>query len=489
MLRNYFHGTNTLSLVQRFLYGAVFIVLLISIVPFFQLVFYAHPSADDYCYANVFAKGGFWDRVVGEYMGWKGRYFGIFITVLFHQSGDMISNYAVALFIMPIFLGLAFYLFFLSAYENKGSFIQVTGSALAIAVFYIASLPKVSSFLYWADAAFQYQVGSIFFLLALASIISMYRQSEPGKALLIITAAFIFAAIGSTEIFMISLSSLVGLIFIQKFFILKEAKAAWTVILLVAIGSSLLVVLSPGNAVRMEITQESTGDLWYSVRHSLYFAGHTAQSWLSQPLLWLLTILFIPVALKLVYIKQIRQGASWTRLLLMILLITGQIWLSFFATWWAGAISPPGRALNAIYLVFLTGWFLSILEFVAVIAHTRQLPYVERVFSVPVRLVLIMASVSFIFMLLTRSHVPDAYAAINGEAQQYDIEMSNRYQIIKAEQARQGSKRIDIAFDKIDSQPDILVFSGISHNEKDWRNNCFARYYELKSVDVKLLKD
>jgi hypothetical protein len=85
--------------------------------------------------------------------------------------------------------------------------------------------------------------------------------------------------------------------------------------------------------------------------------------------------------------------------------------------------------------------------------------------------------------------VPDAYAAINGEAQKYDIEMKNRYQIVKAEQARQGSKRIDIAFDKIDSQPDILVFSGISHNEKDWRNNCFARYYELKSVDVKLLKD
>jgi len=39
-------------------------------------------------------------------------------------------------------------------------------------------MPDVSASLYWADGAFQYQVGSIFYLLAIASILRLYREHE-----------------------------------------------------------------------------------------------------------------------------------------------------------------------------------------------------------------------------------------------------------------------------------------------------------------------
>ena len=116
-LRNFFSLNSSLYTLQNMLYVVLFVLLIVAIIPFFLLTFYAHPSADDFSYAAAYRSGPFWDHVVGEYLTWKGRYFAIFVTVLFHQSGDLVVNYKYPLLLFLTLLFFAFYYFLLHHYR------------------------------------------------------------------------------------------------------------------------------------------------------------------------------------------------------------------------------------------------------------------------------------------------------------------------------------------------------------------------------------
>jgi len=485
ILRNPVPASRTLTTIQYTLYVLLFVVLIAAIIPFFMLIFYAHPSADDYCYANVFRAGDFWDDIIGEYMAWKGRYFGIFVTVLFHRSGSMIENYPYPLFLFLVLLFGAFYYFVRSAFEEKISVKRILFCALALGVFYIITMPKTSASLYWADGAFQYLVGSIFYLLAIAALFKLFREHQSPLLPTLLSIFFIFAAIGSTEIFMIALFSLVCLIFLYKYFILQENRLAWSVVLAVTIISTLMLVLSPGNTIRMAL-QPQSGQFWFALGHSLYYGAETIWFWLSRPLFLLFTILFIPVSLHLVYISGVRREANWIRVGLMLALLLGQMWVSFFATWWAGATHPPGRTQNTIYLVFLVGWFMFILEFVAVLSKHRKLIYIESLFSIPVRIAIIIVTLSSDYYIMSDTYVPEAYKALAGPAKNYDRVMKGRYAYIEQQKILSpNSSGLSLRLDRIENTPKILVFSDISRKKKDWPNNCVATYFGIAAVEVK----
>ena len=481
ILRNLVPETSTLTTIQNTLYVMLLVLFMTAIIPFFLLIFYAHPSADDYSYANVFLTGDFWERIVGEYKAWKGRYFGIFVTVLFHKSGNMLENYHYPLFLFLTLLFIAFYYFVRSVFEENGPFIRTFYCSFALGVYYIVSMPDVSASLYWADGAFQYQVGSIFYLLAIASILRLYREHESTALPALLSVIFIFSAIGSTEIFMISLLSFVGLIFPYKFFILKQNRIAWSIVLAVAIVSTSLLVLSPGNAIRMEFFPNS-GQFWFSISRSIYYGVPTLGTWLSLPSFWLMSILFIPVVLHLVYISRIRKDANWISLILLLALILGQIWVSFFASWWGTGSHPQGRTQNTIYLVFLAGWFMFILEFIAVLSRERKLVYIDSLFSTPVRIIMIIATFFFGLLLVTKTHVPDAYSALAGPAREYDRMMKNRYAYIEQKQLESSNSRLSLSLESIENAPQILVFSDITKDKDDWNNRSFATYFGLSTV-------
>jgi len=485
-LRSFLPWNNALYTLQNALYLVLFVLLIAAIIPFFLLTFYAHPSADDFSYAVAYRTGDFWNHVVGEYLTWKGRYFAIFVTVLFHQSGDMIVNYKYPLLLFLTSLFFALYYLVRTVFEEKASFWQTLFCTLAFGTFYIITLPKVSAALYWADGAFQYQVGSIFFLLSVASLLRLYRKVNNPFLPTLTSVLFIFAAIGSTEIFMISLSTLVGLIFLYKFFILKQNRLHWSVVLAVTVSSSALLVLAPGNAIRMRLASENSQQFWFSVSRSIYHGGEALINWISHPALWFLSIVFIPVALYLFYIKGIRKDASWTRLLLILALLIGQIWISFFATWWAAANPAPWRTLNVIYLVFLVGWFFLLLELIAVISKNRKLVYIDRLFSIPTRVLMLTSIILLSVLLISKSHVRGAYGdLLGGGAVAYDNFMKERYAYIKQQKKNAGQERPAVIVEKMNNPPRILVYTDISRDKSDWRNNGYARYFGLSSIVTK----
>jgi hypothetical protein len=440
-LRNFLPWNNTLYTLQNLLYLVLFVLLVAAIIPFFLLTFYAHPSADDFSYAASYRSGDFWNHVVGEYLTWKGRYFAIFVTVFFHQSGDMIANYKYPLLINLTLIFFALYYLVRSVFEEKASFQQTLFCTLALGVFYIITLPKVSAALYWADGAFQYQVGSIVYILALGSLLRLYREVDAPFLSTLTSVLFIFAAIGSTEIFMISLSTLVGLIFLYKFFIEKQNRLPWSVVLAVTATSSALLLFAPGNALRMQFQPENNQQFWFSIGRSLFHGGEALVNWAGNPTLWFLSILFIPVALYLIYIKGVKKDASWARFFLVLALLLGQIWVCFFATWWAGATPAPWRTLNVIYLIFLVGWFFLLFELIAVLSMDRKLVYIDRIFSIPSRLLMMVSIITLSVLLVGKSHMRDAYSALLGSAAAYDHFMKDRYAYIQQQKKEAGPGR------------------------------------------------
>ena len=483
--RNSFSLNNTLFTIQNTFYFVFFVLLITAIIPFFLLTFYAHPGADDYSYAAAYKNSDFWNHIAGEYLSWKGRYFGIFVTVIFHQSGDMIANYKYPLLLFLSLFFFALYYFVRSAFEEQASYRQTLLCSLALGVFYIITLPNVPAALYWADGGFQYQVGGIFFLLSLASLLRLHREQKSPAFATLCSVLFIFASIGSHEIYMVTISTLVGLIFLYKFFVLKENRKYWFIVLLVTIVSSALLVFAPGNEVRMALQPANSQQFWFSVGRSIYHGGETLGDWLSHPVLWLLSILFIPFALFLVYIKGVRNDANWRRLMLMLALLTGQLWLCFFATWWAGATPAPTRALNAIYLIFLVGWFLLLFELVAVLTKSRRLVYTERFFSIPGRIFLLTSTILLCLLLVSKTHVHEAYSDLLGRASAYDKFMQDRYTYIRKQKRESKETRPVLTVDMVKNPPRILVYTDISRDRNDWRNNGYAKYFGLKSIATK----
>lgn len=465
---------------QPRVYLLLLAALVASVLPFFALIQYAHPSADDFCYAADLGHGDLWHDIKGEYLGWKGRYSAIFLTAVYHQAGGMLATYSYALALYLAALVAALYAFVASLTEYSGSRLRTLFLTLGLGALYLGTMPKVPATVYWLDGAFQYQTGSIFVLLALAALLNLYRTGSGRAAAL--SCVCIFLATGATETAMITLVAVVGLAAFHRMYLEARDRLPWALVMTVTAASSALLVLAPGNFVRAEFASPDAGRFWYSFSHAWFHGGITLVSWLANPALWLATAAFIPAALRMVHLHDIKKDASWRRLALLVVLVPGLTWVFFFALWWAAATNPPGRMLNLAYLLFLCGWFAVVLELTAVLARRGALVLVEELFPAPLRLASLAAVVLFAALLLTRTHVPTAYADLLYRAPAYERTMNDRYATIARAREQAGSGPLALNLPAVADAPRLLMYSDIQPGRGNWRNSCFARYFGLDSV-------
>lgn len=470
-----------MDFILRHIHPLVFVLLLGSVIPFLLLVRFAHPSADDFCYASLFSRDGFWGHIKGEYLGWKGRYTAIFLTVAYHKAGLMTATYELALALLLLLLFIAVFAFTRAMTEAAATLTTTAFLALGFSALYLGTMPKVPAGLYWVDGAMQYQLGGIFLLLAAAALLFFYRTGALGAAWS--AGPLIFLAVGTTELAMISLASLVGVLAFNQAVLHGRRRIPWTVIIVVTVFSAALLILAPGNAVRAEHASPDAGQFWFSFSHAWYHAGGTLASWLAQPGLWLATAAFLPVALRLVYLDGVGNDANRSRFLVILGMVAALLWLSFFGLWWAAATNPPGRALNLIYLVFLCGWFAGVLEIVGIAARHRRLVYTEMCFPAPLRLVSVVVPVLFAGHLLVQGQARNAYGDLLYRAAEYDRAMHGRYESIAREKEAGGEdRRPAMTFPAVANPPRVLMYTDIQADPGNWRNTCFARYFGLKSA-------
>ena len=98
---------------------------------------------------------------------------------------------------------------------------------------------------------------------------------------------------------------------------------------------------------------------------------------------------------------------------------------------------------------------------------------------------MLLSTLSLCAILVTKSHVRDAYADLFNGASAYDEFMNKRYAYIEQQKKNAGNKNLIVTVERNKNPLRILVYSDISRDKTDWRNSAYAQYFDLTTIVTK----
>jgi len=192
------------------------------------ILFLARPFADDFCQMRVRAQYGITGGVSHWYDAWSGRYTSMF-SQLFVNGFSPIAAFAI---IAIWFVALNLLLRKILVFRGVPATVCTIGATIIIATMLaIAGDPYQSYF--WTTGVLTYAAP-----LALITLALLIVDKSPALAALIVFFAAGFSDIGV-------------LLMVIGFFVCFLWQRKFTLPLLAAIASFILVILAPGNAIRM----------------------------------------------------------------------------------------------------------------------------------------------------------------------------------------------------------------------------------------------
>ncbi|GAB3704082.1 hypothetical protein GCM10027592_35010 [Spirosoma flavus] len=460
-------------LLNRLATVTVVLLFLLAYVPLVLLSFHNHPSpADDYCFADTTLRYGFWQAQKYYYDGWTGRYFS---NMLVHGSPLVWGWYDGYRFIPVLIvtaLLLALYGLVNELLRTETLKTRLIATATLFFLFILAMQSTVEAF-FWMAAIATYTVPTILTLLLLTVISRWYRLPKgPIKPLTAVWAGFlVFASIGSGEtnliLLLLLLLSIAGyrLLFLRTF----DPFLAWLVV--VAFVSAWILFRAPGNAIRMGGNPHS-GELVTSMVSSFGWLGRWLVTWFVKTPILPLSILFLPIARRLV-----RSGSAVRELFmlpagLVTLVYIGILAATIFPSYYGIGIPPFARTMNVLFIFFTLGWFYVLTVWVGWFERRGKMS-TAQVGSVAV---LSLAGVWIVASIWFSLSIKQLYKdCLSGNAATFDREMTERHQqlIVPADTLRLAP---------ISVYPPSLFIEDIKTEQKHWWNRCHSGYYHHKVI-------
>lgn len=447
--------------------GAVFLFLF-AYVPLLVLSFFNHPSAaDDYCFADTALKHGFWQAQIFYYDGWTGRYFSNFLV----HGTPLVWGWYDGFRLIPLLAvtGLLASIYSLLSELLRGQSKQTLILATAILFFIsIVSLQSSVEAFFWTAAVASYTVPTALTFYLIAVIIRWYRLRDGFiKSLTVVWAGFlVFAIVGSSETNLIVLVLL--LLALGAYRLLFQQKLDWFlgVLIIVSFISSWLLFRAEGNAIRMGGNPHG-GEFINSLVSSLGWLGMSLGLWLLKTPVIPLSILYVPLALRLLrpnspvrYLFQVPAG-------IVTLVYIGLLGALIFPSYYGIGMPPAFRTMNVFYYFALYGWFYVLTTWVYF--ANRQSWRVER-FTVPVSvpvLMVIWVGAAIWFSQPLKLMYNDL---LRGHAATFNREMNER-----REQLLQPGKEVKLK--PLSIQPPSLFVDDIKEDPEYLWNRCQAGYY------------
>ncbi len=462
-------------LIDRLATIIVIFLFLLVYVPLLLLSLHNHPSAaDDYCFADTATRYGFWQAQKFYYDGWTGRYFS---NMLVHGSPLVWGWYNGYRFIPALMItALAGSVYALTSELFRGEALKNRLIVTAVLFFLVVlALQSTVEAFFWTAAIATYTVPTILTIYLLAVLIRWYRLPEGVlKWLTAIWASFlVFATVGSGEthlvLLILLLLAIVGyrLVFLRRF----DPLLVWLVV--VAIVSAWLLFRAPGNAIRMGSNQAKAGELIPSVLSSFIWLARSMVGWLLKTPIIPLSLLFIPLARRVV-----RHGSPVRELFLLpagllTLVYIGLLAAIIFPSYYGLGIPPYARTMNILFIFFALGWFYVLTVWVGWLDRRgRSLALVQRWPA----LVWMVTAVWLIGSIVVSKSVNQVYTDwLSGNAATYDREMTERH--------RQLLSSADIVrLRPISVYPPSLFVEDVKPDQTHWWNRCQAGYYGHKTI-------
>jgi len=360
--------------------GAV-LLFLFAFVPLLILSFYNHPSAaDDYCFADTAVRHGFWQAQIFYYDGWTGRYFSNFLV----HGNPLVWGWYGGFRLIPLLAasGLLASMYALLSELLRGQSKQTLILATAVLFFVsIVSLQSSVEAFFWTAAVASYTVPTSLTFYLVAVILRWYRLRDGFiKSLTIVWACFlVFAIVGSSETSLIILVLL--LLALGSYRLVFQQQVDWFLGILIIISfiSSWLLFRAEGNTIRMGGNPHG-GEFFNSLISSFGWLGKSLGLWLLQTPVIPLSIMYVPLALRLLRpgspVRHLFQTPAGIVTLVYIGLLAALIFPSFYGI----GLPPAFRTMNVFYYFALLGWFYVLTSWVYF--ANRQSWRVER-FTVP----------------------------------------------------------------------------------------------------------
>ena len=463
------------SLVRTVVYLFILFALVL-VVPLVALATYNHPSpTDDYCFTNTVLHYGFWQAQQFYYDGWTGRYFHNFIV---HTNPLVIGWYAGYKIYPIIFLIILVASFYALASQwlsrMSGTLIKV-GLATGLFIGFMATLPSIPEYLYWYTGLASYGLSSALFLLLLATFVAHQRQGfKPHAGYWLAEALLVSAIIGSSEMTMVLILSVLALIaFIE---LVQRRRVSWTSLFLavVAVVSCYYLLKAPGNDIRIGGNPNSRNIPLTLVSSVRFMVPYLIRQLVLTP--WIpLSLLYLPIARQLTDPNVHRSLPPYLRVHPLLAMAYGfatilaLISLHFYGV----GIPPIPRLINVVNLTFWLTWLYTLTLWVAFLRArwqlTRWQAYARPVAYGLFSWVVVSAVFGPVLLLVYGDW-------LSGRASQYDRAMKQRYS-----QLAQSDRPVSLLA-PLPNYPASLFLEDIHADPKHLWNRCWADYFHKKEI-------
>ncbi len=457
---------------------AFVLLLLLTLLKYLWLAGYAHPVADDYCYAAKSAGQTLWQWSKGEWLYWNGRYTSNLLMI--HGpvtwAGDLLIGYRL----IPVLLIAATYLsaWFLMRRINRHALStqQELLATLCFLLLYLQLMPDLGEGFYWYTGAITYQLGSILLLLHVGLLIAPTSNRVARGMLFLLNMVLAIAIVGMDEIHMVLMLCLhLG----RMAWLIGTRKQAWgaALLLLAVLGGSLVMYLAPGNAVRGAMFAD-THRLWWSLGMSALQSVRFIGMWLFSPSLLIFGVLYIPLHRemrgRIPGYQALLRTPPWIAGLLPFLLVVA----TTFPAYWNTGLLGQHRTINVACIFFIPLAFLNLALW---LERGARGPMGAGVPSMP------MAGWAMALALLALNLTGNGFAAnadlLGGRAEAYDQVMSAREAQMRAAADDPGTKVIFIPQEK---PPRTLPSYEGASPLRDWMMHCQARFFGADEGQVEL---
>ena len=231
--------------------------LLILILPYIILFFYAHPQSDDYSFAILRNDLDVFAFVKHLYLTWSGRYFAMFLGALNPWVYKSVLGYQISLLFYFLIFYSSIHFFLKSLLNNSINKRKLHIFSLFSLFLFMQTSPDLYEIFYWYPGVSAYQISFSVFLLFLAQILRFVNNAitKPIFIIAIILLSFILA--GLSELFIpIMIFTFTYFIVFYKHWAITKRRAmifAFSIYFLF----SLLFLISPGNLERLNVASVS----------------------------------------------------------------------------------------------------------------------------------------------------------------------------------------------------------------------------------------
>jgi hypothetical protein len=441
---------------------------------------YAHPAADDYCYAAKARGMTLWAWSVEEYQAWNGRY----ASNPLMARGPLMSD-ADGLFAYRTVPVLLFGLTFLGAWALIRALTrsalrireQVLGSLLYLGL-YIGLMPALGEGFYWYTGAITYQLTHV--LVLFLGAVLLWSIGAAGRTRPVtgvgIAALLTVVICGMNEQHMLLTVAGYILLAARAWRKRRGTRWTWTLLLSVACLCGCIVLFAPGNAVRAQYF-EGTHRFWSSAGMTVLQTGRFTGQWLLSPALWALTALYLSLHHRLrIHVPLLAQGFH-LRPITALSLLLGATALCVFPAYWSMGMLAQHRTLNVACSIWIPLWFVFL---AAWLEHPSARPITNAaLIGAPARWAWVVALIGIGFLGNAREAWGDL---LTGRAQRYDAAMQEREADLRAGRGTNTT----VVLHALQDPPRTLCPVEESRPDQRWMTDCTARYFGLEEDRLRM---